>query len=236
MALILSIETGTDVCSVALAKDGKLVSLCETSEGRHHAQDTAVYIKEILEQNDLRSDELDAIAIGRGPGSYTGLRIGTSLAKGVCYASGIPLIAVNSLEAMVYTAKEDIEAGLVDISGIEKAIFCPMIDARRMEVYCQLFDYEVNPLSEIEAHIVTPESFRNEREAGPFIIFGSGAAKSFETLKGPNTHMIDVASSAKGFCELAERHFQNAHFEDIAYFEPFYLKDFVVTSSKKKIF
>ena len=236
MALILSIETGTEVCSVALAKDGELLSLRESNEGRHHAQDTAVYIKEILEQNDLSSDELDAIAIGRGPGSYTGLRIGTSIAKGICYASGLPMIAVNSLEAMVYTAKEDIEAGLINIPEIEKAIFCPMIDARRMEVYCQLFDYDVNPLSETEAHIITPESFSKERKSNPFVIFGSGAPKSFETIKSPQTYLIDVSSSAKGFCKLAEQYFQESHFEDIAYFEPFYLKDFVVTSSKKKIF
>ncbi len=235
MALILSIETGTEVCSVGLARDGELLSLCESGD-RRHAQDAAIYVRDILRQHDISSCELDAIAIGRGPGSYTGLRIGTSLAKGLCYASKIPLIAINSLEAMVCTAKEDIEAGLIDIPGIEQGVFCPMIDARRMEVYCQLFDYEGKALSEIEAHIITPDSFSAERKRGPFVFFGSGAGKGAEALKGLNSHIIDVSSSAKGFSALAEKAFQESKFQDIAYFEPFYLKDFVVTSSKKKIF
>ena len=218
MSLILCIEAGTDIGSVALAKNGRLLSLRENLEGKHHAQNLAVYVDEILRENDLDADELDAVAVGKGPGSYTGLRIAVSLAKGICYATGKPLIAVNSLEAL------------------EDAKLLPMIDARRMEVYCQLFDAQARPLSEVEAHVLTAESFAAERAQGRLVLFGNGAAKSKMLFTEPGVHYVDVTPSARGLVKPATEALKIRKFEDVAYFEPFYLKNFVATSSSKKFF
>ena len=236
MSLILCIETGTDICSVALARDGELLSLLESNEGKQHAQNLAVYVDEILRENDIEVKELDAIAVGKGPGSYTGLRIGVSLAKGLCYAASKPLIAVNSLESMVYVALEDYEAGIVEIEDMDSAVFCPMIDARRMEVYCQLFNSKVEPLSEVQVHIVTTDSFIEERSKGTLVIFGNGSDKCKNVLPEGDVHYIKVVPSARGLIKPAFESFLKSDFEDVAYFEPFYLKDFVATTSSKKIF
>lgn len=236
MSLILCIETGTDICSVALARDGELLSLLESNEGKQHAQNLAVYVEEILRENDIEVEELDAIAVGKGPGSYTGLRIGVSLAKGLCYAASKPLIAVNSLESMVYVAEEDFEAGIVDIDDLDSAVLCPMIDARRMEVYCQLFNAKAEPLTDVQAHIITPDSFVEERAKGSLVIFGNGSEKCKNVLKEGEVHYIEVVPSARGLIKPAFDKFLKADFEDVAYFEPFYLKDFVATTSSKKIF
>ena len=177
MARILCIEAGTDIGSVALGENGKLISLRESTEGREHARNLAVYVDEILRENDLDATDLDAIAIGKGPGSYTGLRICTALAKGLCYGAQIPLIAIGSLEALCRVALEDYEAGVLDLDEIQGSTLLPMIDARRMEVYCQLFDEKAHPLSEAEAHILTPESFLPQRQSsGQLVLFGNGAA------------------------------------------------------------
>ncbi len=140
MALILCIETGTDVCSVGIARDGRLLSLRESDEGRDHARKVGVFVDELLRENRLSPDELDAVAVGKGPGSYTGLRIGVSFAKGLCYGIRKPLIAVGSLDALAEVAREDYEAGIVDVDDWESARLCPMVDARRMEVYARVFD------------------------------------------------------------------------------------------------
>ncbi len=236
MPYILCIETGTDICSVALARNRTLISLIESREGKQHAQNLGVYVEEILRENDLDAEELAAVAVGKGPGSYTGLRIGVSLAKGISYAAGIPLIAVSSLESLARVMLEDFEAGILDIETLEGATLCPMIDARRMEVYCQLFDSQVHPLSEVTAHIVTPESFAEARAEGPLVIFGNGAAKSKAVLTGPEVKLVEVTPSARGLVGAAFGHFETGAFEDTAYFEPFYLKNFVATTSTKKIF
>lgn len=233
MALILSIETGTDICSVGLARDGELLSLRESDEGRDHAKKVALFVDELLSQTGIAPEELDAVAVGMGPGSYTGLRIGVSFAKGLCYGLQIPLIAVGSLDALVEVAKEDNEAGILDVESWEKAILCPMVDARRMEVYTQIFASDGTPLSEVSAEIVTEESFSQWREKGEFVIFGNGAAKCQEVLK--DAKYIEVVPSARGLVRLAEQRFSEGKVEDIVYFEPFYLKDFVVIPSKKKL-
>ena len=140
MSLILCIETGTDICSVGIAKDGELLSLRESDEGRDHARKVGVFVDELLRETGIAPDELDAVAVGKGPGSYTGLRIGVSFAKGLCYGLQKPLIAVGSLDALTEVAREDYEAGILSVSDWDRALLCPMVDARRMEVYAQVFD------------------------------------------------------------------------------------------------
>ena len=233
MALILCIETGTDICSVGLSKDGELISLRESDEGRDHAKRVGVFVDELLRENDIAPDELDAIAVGMGPGSYTGLRIGVSFAKGMCYGLQIPLVAVGSLDALAAVAIEDNEAGILDVENWDDAILCPMVDARRMEVYTRLFNAQGEPVSEVSAEIVTEESFAEWRKEKQLVIFGNGAAKCCEVL--PDVTYINITPSARGLARLAEQRLQEGKTEDIAYFEPFYLKDFVVIPSKKKL-
>ncbi len=235
MALILSIETGTDICSVALANDGELMALRESDEGRDHAKKVALFVDELLRETGVQPADLDAIAVGKGPGSYTGLRIGVSFAKGMCYALNIPLIAVGSLDALSEVAREDYDAGILDIEEEEWAngYLCPMVDARRMEVYAQIFDNECKPLSDVVAEVITKESFKQWRDKGKLIIFGNGAEKCTEVLS--DAICVGVSPSARGIVRLAEESFKAEKFEDLAYFEPFYLKEFLVIPSKKKL-
>ena len=233
--MILCIETGTDICSVGIAENGELVSLRESDEGRDHARKVGVFVDEILKENRLDPDDLDAVAVGKGPGSYTGLRIGVSFAKGLCYGLRKPLVAVGSLDALCEVAREDYEAGILAVEDWERAVLCPMVDARRMEVYCQQFDAQAHPLSGVEAKVLTAESFLDERRAGrTMVLFGSGAGKCKELFPEDNVRL--VTPSARGLVKPAYEAFRHKKFEDIAYFEPFYLKDFVVTPSSKKIF
>ena len=234
MALILCIETGTDICSVGIAENGELVSLRESDEGRDHARKVGVFVDEILKENRLDPDDLDAVAVGKGPGSYTGLRIGVSFAKGLCYGLRKPLVAVGSLDALCEVAREDYEAGILAVEDWERAVLCPMVDARRMEVYTQLFDAQGRPLTEVSAEVVDVGSFSTWRAKGPFVIFGSGAAKCADVLS--DAVLVHVAPSARGLARLAQTAFDRGDFADLAYFEPFYLKDFVVTTSRKKLF
>lgn len=236
MARILSIETGTEVCSVALAQDGELISLRESGDdaGRAHANNLGLYIDEVLRENDMDADELDAVAVGGGPGSYTGLRIGVSTAKGICYALGRPLIAVDSLRALANIALEEYEAGIIDLDDPQRTLLAPMIEARRMEVYTRLFDTMLTPQGETQAHILTAESFADIFASGrELLVFGNGAQKCVDLL--PRAHYARIASSARGLVSLAEEAFRSGDFVDTAYYEPFYLKDFVVTRSKRNI-
>ena len=233
MSLILCIETGTDICSVGIARDGELMSLRESDQGRDHAKQVAVFVDELLRETGVKPDELDAVAVGMGPGSYTGLRIGVSFAKGLCYGLNIPLLAVGSLEALTDVAIKDYEAGIIQVEGWDEALLCPMVDARRMEVYTQIFNSRCEAQSEVSAEIITQESFSQWRAKGKLVIFGNGAAKCQEML--PDAIYIDVAPSARGLTRIAHQLFEAGKTVDIAYFEPFYLKDFVVIPSKKKL-
>lgn len=233
MSLILCIETGTDICSVGIARDGELVSLRESAEGRDHAKHVGVFVDELLRETGIAPDELDAVAVGMGPGSYTGLRIGVSFAKGLCYGLQIPLVAIGSLDALAEVAIEDNEAGILDIEAWDEALLCPMVDARRMEVYTRLYNAKGEPQSDVKAEIIDANSFADVRKERLLIIFGNGAAKCREVLS--DATYINVAPSARGLARLAEQRLQAGQTEDIAYFEPFYLKDFVVIPSKKKL-
>ena len=233
MSLILCIETGTDVCSVGIARDGELVSLRESDEGRDHAKRVGVFVDELLRETGVTPDELDAVAVGMGPGSYTGLRIGVSFAKGLCYGLQIPLLAVGSLDALTQVAMEDYQAGIIDVDNWDEATLCPMVDARRMEVYTRLYNTQGEPLNDVSAEIITPDSFADYRGGKRFVIFGNGAAKCCEVL-GDATY-INITPSARGLARPAQQLLDAGKTEDIAYFEPFYLKDFVVIPSKKKL-
>ncbi len=223
MALILCLETATKSCSVALAKDGDLLHFKnEVSEKYSHSEQLTLFIESILREQGIALVDLDAIAVSKGPGSFTGLRIGVSSAKGLCYALDKPLISVSTLEAMA--------------SGIQKKypnkVYCPMIDARRMEVYTAFFQAG-KQLTDIEAHIVETDSFSKILSKEEVLFFGDGADKCQGLITHVNAIFItNVYPSAKDMAELAEKAFVQQQFENVAYFEPYYLKDFV-TGVKK---
>ncbi len=233
MSLILCIETGTDVCSAALAQNGTLLSLRESEEGRDHARKLASFIDELLKENDIDADELDAVAVGMGPGSYTGLRIGTSVAKGLCYGVGKPLIGVGSLQSMAMVALEDYEAGIIECDPIEDVLLCPMIDARRMEVYSAIYDSTGKELLPVEAKIIEPDSYSDFMPEKQLLIFGGGAHKCSQVMNRAKLAYASVAPSARGMVKPAHEKFEKGIFEDVAYFEPFYLKEFVAGKPKK---
>jgi tRNA threonylcarbamoyladenosine biosynthesis protein TsaB len=229
MALILNIETSTNVCSASLANNGEVIALKEDFEGKSHASLLTVFISELFSENNIDIINLEAVSVSEGPGSYTGLRIGVSTAKGICFAKSIPLIATNTLQAMAIMASENISN---DIS-----LFCPMIDARRMEVYSALFDKNQNQIRETKAEIIDESSYSNELANSKIAFFGDGADKCKSVINNKNAVFIDnIYPSAKFMARLSEEAFMNREFKDVAYFEPFYLKDFIATVSKKKIF
>ncbi|MCD8174168.1 MAG: tRNA (adenosine(37)-N6)-threonylcarbamoyltransferase complex dimerization subunit type 1 TsaB [Alistipes sp.] len=229
MALILGIETGTDICSVSLSEEGRLLAVQGSDQGNDHARRLAPLIDEILTANGRNPADLKAVAVSSGPGSYTGLRIGVSTAKGLCFGLGIPLIGVGSLYSLASVAVED-------KGPAAGTLLCPMIDARRMEVYAQVFDCVLEPRSEVGAHIIDGESFRKFIDRSErFIIFGNGAVKCHRVLSDPKVEFIDVRPSASGLVKAAWEKYRAGLFEDTAYFEPFYLKDFIVTASRKPL-
>ena len=218
MAAILSIETSTSVCSVALHRDGKLVASLEVHLEYSHSSKLAVLVEQVMRLGEIGMSQLSAIALSAGPGSYTGLRIGTSLAKGLCYALDVPLIAVPTLQVMATT---------VGRNNIEDAFLCPMIDARRMEVYCQIYDANLVELDPIEAKVITPESFEAYLNAKPVIFFGNGAAKCKEVLVHKNARFLaDINPLAAELGELARLKFESGKVEDLFTFVPMYLKEF----------
>ncbi len=229
MALILNIETATRVCSVALAKDGQVIDRRESFEDKSHASLLTVFIDEIFRANDLNAAKLDAISISEGPGSYTGLRIGVSVAKGICYAASKPLIAVNTLKAMALMAIKKID--------LDNTLLCPQIDARRMEVYASIFDMQLAVIRETRAEIIDVLSYQEFLHKHTMTFFGDGAHKCKAIINHPNARFIDdVYPSAEYMAILAEESFAKKEFKNVAYFEPFYLKDFVATISKRTVF
>ncbi|MCD4731841.1 MAG: tRNA (adenosine(37)-N6)-threonylcarbamoyltransferase complex dimerization subunit type 1 TsaB [Bacteroidales bacterium] len=230
MTLILSIETATPVCSVALAKDHEVLAIKESAKKNSHSEIVTVFIDELMKENQISFKDLDVVAVSKGPGSYTGLRIGVSTAKGLCYALDIPLIAVNTLQSLSIGASKDYQFD----EGLP-VLFCPMIDARRMEVYCALFDKNNREVRKTKAEIIEPDSFQTYLESNKVIFFGDGANKCKEVIQNPNAVFLEnVFPTAKNMAGIALDKFKNQVFEDVAYFEPFYLKDFIAGVSKVK--
>ena len=201
---------------------------------RAHQQNIIPVIDTAIKEAGISASEIDGIAFTRGPGLLGSLLVGVSFAKGLCYGLRKPLLSVGSLDALAEVAREDYEAGIVSVGEWERAFLCPMVDARRMEVYAQVFDAEGRPQSGVSAEVIDGGSFASFRSQGrPFVIFGSGARKCAGVL--PDAVFVEVTPSARGLARLAQRVFDEGRTEDVAYFEPFYLKDFVVTTSKKKL-
>lgn len=227
MSCILHIETSTNVCSVAVSEDGKVIFDKADRTGNNHAEALGSFVDEAMSFADSHAIPLDAVAVSSGPGSYTGLRIGVSMAKGVCYALNLPLLSVPTLELMcvpVLLRNEEIE---------DDALLCPMIDARRMEVYAALYDRALKPVRGIQADVVDADTYRQWLEDRPVYFFGNGAAKCMDTINHPNAHLIEgIEPVAKWMMPLAERKMLNDIHEDVAYFVPYYLKDFVAKQPK----
>ena len=232
MSLILSIETSTKVCSVALHEQGILVAHDEIIAEKSHAENLTILTKNIISGSGFNFNQIDAIAISKGPGSYTGLRIGTSTAKGLCYALEKPLIAINTLQAMAYEIinLHPEYSGL--IFNLQSSILCPMLDARRMEVYYAMFNASNEFIKDTSAEIMDEFSFKDVLSASKVIFFGEGMDKCKPILsKHENAIFLDnIFPSAKNIGYLATSRYKENDFEDVAYFEPFYLKDFVSTS------
>ncbi len=227
MPCILHIETSTSICSVASSVDGHVIFNKENKTGGSHASCLGLYMAEAVEFVRNKGLRPDAVAVSSGPGSYTGLRIGVSEAKGLCYGLGIPLIAVPSLKIM---------ADAVIRSGVEADFYCPMIDARRMEVYAVVYDKQMDEIREVKADIVDETTYSDYLCRGRIAFFGNGSEKCKPVISSLKADFIaDVYPAASSMVTLAEQSYENKVFEDVAYFEPFYLKEFMATVPKNKI-
>ena len=227
MSCILHIDTSTDACSVAVSQDGAVIFHDERLEGPQHAQVIGGMVEDAISFTDSHAIPFDAVAVSAGPGSYTGLRIGASIAKGVCYGRDLRLIAIPTLELMcvpVLLGHEELP---------DDALLCPMIDARRMEVYTALYTRALKPIMETEAKVIETDSFREQLDQHPVYFLGNGAMKCKDVINHPNAHFIDgIQPLAKWMSPLADKRFFGEDFEDVAYFEPFYLKEFIAKKSK----
>lgn len=231
MERLILIETSTALCSAALAEDGVITSYRESSAPKAHASLTAVFIQEMLEEKGLTIADCDAVCVSKGPGSYTGLRVGVSTAKGLCFGSGKPLIAISTLDILV--AQAQIPDNLKYI--------VPMVDARRMEVYAAVYEIagqagnDVRQITETAPAIIDENSYSDILERGKVLFIGDGAGKCADVIKHPNAAFVQCWPKASAMLEPAMKAYKEKRFEDVAYFEPFYLKEFVATVSKKKM-
>lgn len=232
MSCILHIETSTNVCSVAVSHDGTIIYEKEDFSGPNHAEKLGVYVDEALSFIDNSLIPLDAVAVSSGPGSYTGLRIGVSMAKGICYGRDAKLISVPTLELLCVPVLLG-EKVLEEVEGLGEPLLCPMLDARRMEVYAGIWNRALKPVREIGADIVDGETYKELLDKHPVYFFGNGAAKCMEAINHPNAHLIEgINPIAKNMMPLAERRFNNGMTENVAYFVPSYLKDYVAKLPK----
>ena len=243
MSVILNIETSTTVCSVAVSESGKCLFLKTSDMANSHSKMLSQFVKECLEFLSANGKTLNAVAVSAGPGSYTGLRIGVSMAKGLCFGLNIPLIAVDTLAVLNAASPPALSKGegaacasnsstLEELEGVK----VPMLDARRMEVYDAVFDAQGNKIRETSADVIDENSFAELLENHIVYFFGDGAEKCKTTITHPNARFIDnVAVSAENMISLAEKSFAENQFKDAAYFEPFYLKEFVATTPKNNV-
>lgn len=230
MKRILSIETASSVCSVAIHENNQYVALSEINEPNAHSEKLTVMIENLLKQHSLQISNFDAIAISKGPGSYTGLRIGTSVAKGLCYACSLPLITVDTLEAIALSCKNAIA------DNNPNNIYMPMLDARRMEVYTSQWDWHMNNIEPTNALVVTYEAKASFEPTKHYYFCGDGSKKCKETLESNNiTFVANINATAKTVGDIACSLFDKKEFADLAYFAPFYLKEFQATTPKKLI-
>ena len=230
MALLLSLETSTQCCSVALHEDGVLVASKVIETPRSAASLLAVMIDEAFKTSNRKPQELNGVVVAAGPGSYTGLRIGVATAKGLCYALNIPIVSVSTLELMAF---QFINTSFENKISRSDSVLCPMLDARRMEVYCALLDRRLNYLEPVQAKVIDEVSFRNTLESNPVFFFGEGADKCRDIINHSNAHffsgLIPLASSLG---EMGFKKWMQGKYEEIVSFEPFYLKDFLIKKPK----
>lgn len=231
--MIICLETATNLCSVALCDNAGVISLRESIEFKSHASLLTVYIQEILSDNGIRASDLDAVAVSKGPGSYTGLRIGVSVAKGIAYGASIPLIGVETTLSMFWGIIKEKE---FSSQSDENSLFCSMLDARRMEVYYSIYDSKGNKIKDISAEIITGESFQKFPESQRIVFFGDGALKCKEVINRKNAiFATDFRISAAHMHKPVFQNFVDHRYEDVAYFEPLYLKDFITSIPRKNI-
>ena len=235
MERIILIETSTALCSAAIAENGVITAYRESSAPKAHASLTSVFIDEMLKERNTSIAECDAVCVSMGPGSYTGLRVGVSTAKGLCFGSGKPLLAVGTLDTLVAQALMADQIGHDGIPSNPYRYIIPMIDARRMEVYTAVFE-GIRQITETAPVIIDENSFAEYLEQGACLFIGDGAGKCADVIKHPNAHFCQCWPKASAMLEPATRAYNEKRFEDVAYFEPFYLKEFVATVSKKKLF
>ncbi len=227
MATILHIETATEVCSVALSRNGELLKNKISDQPQAHSSLLGLFVEETMQFTRSNNIKIDAISVSSGPGSYTGLRIGVSEAKGLSYGLNVPLIAIPTHKVMAYQIALTIE---------DNTLMCPMIDARRMEVYSTFFDSKLNVVRKTSADIVDEDSYTELLDKHPVVFFGNGAHKCKEVITHPNAMFIEnIKPEAKSMIVLAEQAFEEKNFVDVAYFEPFYLKEFVATVARNKV-
>lgn len=231
--MILCIETSTSICSVALCDSNRVIALRENTENKSHASLLTVYIDEILKSERIIASDLEAVAVSKGPGSYTGLRIGVSAAKGITYAASLPLIGIDTTLSMFYGLPDNIR----ESRGVDNvSLFVPMLDARRMEVYYAIYRNDGTMVKNISAEIINENSFADIPESVRIVLFGDGASKCRPVLQRKNIAFADEFRISAAFMQKpAYDHFRSGRFEDVAYFEPFYLKDFIATVPRKNI-
>ncbi len=232
MAKILNIETSTSVCSVVLSIDGEAVSIQESHTKNSHAEQISLFSQKVISDAGLKFSDLDAVSVSKGPGSYTGLRIGVSTAKGYCYGLDIPLISVGTLSAMAAGMKNN----LVSNNDSNNLLYCPMIDARRMEVYTAIFSDKLEEVENVSAKIIDNESFTEQLTMHKLVFAGDGASKCKEVLNHQSNAIFydDFYPSATYQCKIAEQKYLNKDFESTAYFEPYYLKEFIAGKPRVK--
>lgn len=223
MALILNIDTSTEICSVCLAIDGKPIATQETKEPNSHSLKLGQFVKSLFSETGYSIQDIDSVAVSEGPGSYTGLRIGISLAKGICFAANKPLISVGTLHSLAMGQKNKFD---------QNHLLVPMLDARRMEVYSAIFSHEAEILTSVSPIIISESSFIEEAAHKTLVLFGNGSKKCFDVLSTKNKIFIEGAiTTSKNLAPISESHFASSKFVDVAYFEPFYLKEFIAAKA-----